>query len=321
MDQRKGATQSSSAVLVTGGSGYLGAHLVRHLADAGETVVSMYRNRLPEPCSNVFPVCSDLSSEELLAAPLRGVDTVVHLAWENSFTGPEADLSDDPRNAKNQTKNIRLLKNMIEAMERARTRRLIFVSAFGASKNTREPFLAEKYTAEFYILNSRIPEKVVLRPTVIYGGEETHNRFIGAIRRIIRFPGFYPVPSWKERIYPLSLTDFKNIVTGLLRLEVSGEPVRIIHLSGQEGYRVEEIFRIVAGTDGRGARIPVGSVLGQTLLPLFEKGFKSAADQVGIRQFLSVSGLAKNDASDQQELDRVFKGPYQKFVEVMGKPV
>ena len=32
---------------------------------------------------NVFPVCNDLSSVDLLAAPLRGVSTAIYLAWDN----------------------------------------------------------------------------------------------------------------------------------------------------------------------------------------------------------------------------------------------
>ena len=310
---RSSDVEANPAVLVTGGSGYLGSSVVRHLSAAGETVVSMYRHRLPEPCARVFPVCSDLSNAELLAAPLRGVHTVIHLAWDNTFTGPGCELSSDPSEEKNLTKNIRTLKTLLQAMETAGTKRLIFMSAMGAGRHAESGFLTEKYLGEFFILNSDIPEKIILRPSVIYGGGGGRNRFISAVRRLTRFPGFYPVPDWKERIYPLNLNDLNQILSGLLKRNESAHPVKVINISGQEGYQVEEILRIVSGKDGKGARIALGSLIGKTILPLVEKDFSSRTDQVGIREFLSVCGKAINDSSDNKELTEIYSGPYQKF--------
>ena len=154
-----GDNEGSSAILVTGGSGYVGTELVKYLASMGETVVSMYRHRLPEPREHVFPVCSDLASEELLAAPLRGVETVIHLAWERNLLGPESgNVSFGLGRNDTKTNNIRLLQNLVAAMEKANTKRIVFVSAHGAAYNAAEPFLREKYCGEICILNSKIPE-------------------------------------------------------------------------------------------------------------------------------------------------------------------
>ncbi len=75
--------KSKPAVLVTGASGFIGCKLVSKIAEDCRSLVSMYRQRFPEPMENVFPVCNDLRSMELLGAPLREIDIVVHLAWED----------------------------------------------------------------------------------------------------------------------------------------------------------------------------------------------------------------------------------------------
>jgi len=274
----------------------------------------MYRHRLPEPCGQVFPVCSDLGSEELLAAPLRGVHTVVHLAWENNFLGPATDITDNPEDASNRTRNIATLKNLIGAMEKARIRRLIFVSAFGVDRKAEDAFLAEKYVGEFCVLNSMISEKFIVRPTVVYGGEEVRNQFMGAVRRLLRFPGFYPVPSWKESVYPLNLSDFVEVISGLVRWDCKDQPVRILEVSGQDGYRVEEILRLISGRDGRGTRIPLGSFLGRSLLPLVEKNFGGGGVRAGIRSFLNVSGRAD---PNENSLKGICGAPKRKFAETM----
>ena len=66
------ATSNSEAIMVTGGSGFIGQELVKKLAESKKSVVSIYRHRLPDPSPYVYPVCSNLDSAELLAAPLRG---------------------------------------------------------------------------------------------------------------------------------------------------------------------------------------------------------------------------------------------------------
>lgn len=307
--------ETNSAVLITGGSGYLGTPLSHYLADKKLTIVSMYRHRIPEPYARVFPVCSDLSSCELLAAPLRGVHTVVHLAWENTFTGPniipdETSFSDS---AMQITDNLKGLKNLLKAMVSVGTRRLIFISAQGAARESDNPFLKEKYTAEFYILNSGIPEVVILRPSVVFGGEENRNRFINAIKRLMRFPGFYPVPAWKSLIYPLALSDFNQIVYGCIKSERLNNPFVIMDISGENGYHIEEIFRIVSGRDGKGARVPLGRLLGRTLLPIVERDFRSQKHQTSIFSFLPICRQALNDSFAKEELKKIYSGPYESF--------
>ena len=260
---------TKKAVLVTGGAGYMGAELVKKLATIGQPVVSMYRHRIPEPRTNVFPVCSDLSSEELLAAPLRGIDVVVHLAWENCVRNEmieQKETADFP----SSTHNIILLKNLISAMEKAKTKRIIFISAFGASSRASSFFLREKYAAEFYILNSKIPEKIILRSSIVYGGDHHRDKFINSIKRMMRFPGFYPVPSLKQKLfYPIHIHDFIESIGGLITSEID-EPVKILDIIGEEALRIEEIFKQVSEKESRGGKVALGSFIGQALLPLFD---------------------------------------------------
>ena len=308
------ASEDNAAVLVTGASGYLGSSLVRYLAEMGQTVVSMYRHRIPEPCSGVFPVCSDLSSPELLAAHLRGVHTVVHLAWEKTFTGPES-LPADPELPAEEvlTENLRSTKTLLQAMLTAGTRRMIFISAMGAERKTDNLFLREKYLAEFYVLNAGLSEIIILRPSVIFGGEDSRNRFIQAVRRLMRLPGFYPVPSWKKPIYPLAVSDFSRVILGCINYKSAPGPYGIFDVSGQHGYQIEEIFRIISGKDGKGPRIPVNRFLGRTLLPFLEKNFGNTPDQTVIGSLLPVSGMALNDLAASSQLSSIYPGPYEAF--------
>ena len=233
VNRSRSGEDHEDAVLITGGSGFVGKKLVKVLSDANKSIVSIYHHRFTEPMANVYPVCSDLSSTELLAAPLRGVSTVVYLAWEHNFLGPSEGLKFDPISKKG-SKNIFLLNNMIKAMEKAGTRRIIFLSAVGASDSSNNSFLREKYFAEFCILNSAIPEKVIIRSSIIIGSDIGEDRFLRSITGLMRFPWICPIPSSKNSISPISVTDICGIIKSSLDsdLEFGGT---IAEVYGQKG--------------------------------------------------------------------------------------
>lgn len=291
------------AILVTGGAGFIGSRLVKHLSSQGETVVSMYRHRLPEPWEKVFPVCSDLESEELLAAPLRGVHTVIHLAWEKNFIGSLTELNSNPLDTSNHTKNIRVLRNLIKAMEKAGTKRLIFVSAMGANRLAEEPFLAEKYIAEFFIFNSKIEEIIVVRPTVISDLNENRDKFYQTLKHITRFPGFYPLPKWEALTHPIILDDFTHFLHDLVKTKLL-QPYQVREFYGKEGYKIEEIFKMVVQKMGR-SQLPLGSLIGHVLYPFVDRNPKSDENGVNLRHFLALNNKTNQIPAKNNELENI----------------
>src|SRR3954451_15247084 len=65
--------------LVTGGTGFIGGHLLQQLATLGERVRAIVRRTVELP-HGVEPVRADLATAAGLDDALRGVDCVIHLA-------------------------------------------------------------------------------------------------------------------------------------------------------------------------------------------------------------------------------------------------
>ena len=101
-------------ILVTGAGGYLGSALVKHLCELGHHVIALYRSSLPEAHSQAFPVCIDLEQENLLASPLRGVDLVIHAAWEKNFIGPK----NNEDSSLHHSVNLQSLQKLLKAIEK-----------------------------------------------------------------------------------------------------------------------------------------------------------------------------------------------------------
>ncbi len=271
-------------VLVTGGAGYVGNQLSAKLAAEHHTVVSLYRHKLPQLGENIFPVCSDLSSEELLAAPLRGIKTVVHLAWDQNFIGQtlDQDQTKIPR-----TNNLTCLAHLLAAMEKAKTKRIIFQSVLGASRTSKDPFLREKYWGEYLCLNSNIEERVIVRGSLLFG---RHSKFTESIKNLMRIPGVYPLPKIKEELRPLHVDDLISFLTSLTKVQLN-KPFSLIEISGQTPYTLDFIFKTVSEGMGKGGKIALPGVFGRLVFPFLEKD--SSSKQKGLVKIGNLLNLGK----------------------------
>jgi dTDP-L-rhamnose 4-epimerase len=100
-----------TTVLVTGGSGFIGSHLVTALAQAGHAVRVL--DRVPSTIEGVDVVLGDVADPGAVAGALTGVDVVCHLA---ATVGMGLDLSDLPRYvANNDLGTAVLLSGMHQA--------------------------------------------------------------------------------------------------------------------------------------------------------------------------------------------------------------
>lgn len=279
------------AIMVTGGAGFVGRHLVAKLIETKQPVVTVYHHKLPESHDHAYPVCSDLSSPELMAAPLRGVETVVHLAWEGGLAGPpDAATSQNgwrSVDAGRVTRNSQIISNLITAMERAGTKRLIFVSALGASPTAASAFLRDKYISEFLVLNSKIPEKIIIRSAVLFGGERGNDPFLRSILRVMKHL-VYPVPKALAKVAPLFIDDLAATLVKACTVQMHATTA-LLDVEGGEHYAIEELLKIVSTNVTKKAQLAIGGFLGQSLMPFFERDGRAASVSPKLQHFLAVS--------------------------------
>lgn len=162
-------------LVVTGGSGFLGRHVVAALRSAGHSVRVLSRD--PEaaraaarghglPADTARYVAADLESVESLVRALAGEvpDAVVHAAA--LLHAPPEDL------ARVNVEGTRALLAALATLERPP--RLVLVSSFATEDVPPTPYSESKLAAEALVRASGLPW-VILRPTLIYGAGDVHN--------------------------------------------------------------------------------------------------------------------------------------------------
>lgn len=149
-------------ILVTGGTGFVGSHLARCLAEAGHNVTVLGRNRYRT--SRIFHpeiqfVCVDIRNAALVADCCAGHDTVYHSAALSSPWG-DSDVF--------KQINVDGTRNVVEACKQHGVQRLVHVSSTSVFFNYRdlhnhrddEPYAAPQACA--YSDSKRWAEELVL---------------------------------------------------------------------------------------------------------------------------------------------------------------
>ena len=264
----------SPALLVSGSAGYVGRYFTRQLAEQGRAAISLYRAHLPEPMAHAVPVFGDLLRKEHICSALRGVDTVVHLAWNQSFRSRIEEALRGSEDSTPFSRNLEVVENLIQSMEESGTQRIIFLSALGVSRFADSLYLKEKYQAEAMFLNSRIPEKIILRSSLAFCELSYRDRLVSAIENLMRFPWFYPIPKTKEKLAPIHVRDLCRILCHLTDQKLA-EAAQILEVTGQQELSLEELFRLVSQGIGKGKQIPLKGLLGDVLTPFFERIYQN----------------------------------------------
>ena len=298
------------AILITGGAGFIGSRLLKSLAGDGHNVVCVYRQKQPEPHRNVYPVCSRLESKELLAAPLRGVRTVVHLAWDPTVRAKETYKSNAVTQQRADSgqgcsENLQSLLKLVAAMEMAQTPRLIFVSAVGVNQQATDYFLQEKYEAERVVLNSAIEEKYIFRLAAVYS-ERGRDNFFQSIRNLLRVPGFYPMVHWDGPIFPVSLEEVVSFLSWAALVPMP-ESVGVYHLWGRKGYQLGDVIRMLAARSGSSAKIALTSTFAKLMWSILENNPRGEAQNfLGLKHYLGLSSKTKVGEYDNCDAREAF---------------
>jgi len=186
-------------ILVTGATGFLGQHLVRELIASGHEVTALARDAAAARSARQLPpgahvLAGDILDKSSVERACEGHHAVVHLVG----------IIRERRGATFEAVHVKGTKNVAAAAKNAGVRRLVYVSALGASPHAKSRFLATKYEAELIVKQSGIP-CAILRPAIIIGKGDSH---VSLARRMLGFP-IVPIPRLfsRARIQPIAVQD------------------------------------------------------------------------------------------------------------------
>jgi dihydroflavonol-4-reductase len=253
--------------LVTGGTGFIGSHVVDLLLENGHSVKLLSRKQeVPEPWKgkDVTVVPGDLRYADGVVGAMKGMDRVFHIGEVRSTTAGNAVL------------NAGLAERMVVALKSSGVKRLVFVSSLSvagippaaqateetpAAQVLRDQYTEYKRKAEEIIRRSSAGvEHVILRPGIVYGPRSRHlGSMVDAIRRF----GPLGLPFIGPGTNLMPLVHVKDLARAIfLAGTVSGAANQTLNITDGERRTWLEFFTAIAEAQRRRFRlIPVHPAL------------------------------------------------------------
>jgi nucleoside-diphosphate-sugar epimerase len=245
-------------ILVTGGTGFLGRHLVWRLAALGHQVI--FTGRQTNAAKEVIALSpavvhwvpiqhGEPNATNLMIEAAESVDAMVHTAALSSPWGQYEDFV---------KANVESTKEVLAACEKNGIQRLVHISTpsvyfeFKDKVNVKEDspqpqpinhYVATKAEAEKLVLASTIPNRIILRPKAIFGPWDQT-----LMPRILRVIQEGAVPLIRGGNAMLDVTYVDNLVDAIV-LSLTKElknPVATYNVTNGEPQKLTDLFNALS---------------------------------------------------------------------------
>ena len=241
---------------VFGGSGFIGRHVVRALAQDGWRV--RVATRRPDLAHYLQPlgrvgqiqaVQANVRYPESVAAALRGCDAVVNLVGIQVESGAQTF----------EAAHVAGARAVAQAAREAGVSRFVLMSGIGVDEHSTSPYVRSRALGEA-ATREAFPDAVVLRPSVVFGPEDRFfNRFATLARFMMALPLF---GGGAARLQPVYVGDVAKAVA--LSLVGKAAPGMVYELGGPRTMTVREVMQFICDTIGRKrVLLPLPAAIGQ----------------------------------------------------------
>jgi uncharacterized protein YbjT (DUF2867 family) len=244
-------------VLVTGGTGFVGGHVVHALRARDIPVRALVRD--PKRARRLSAwgaelVVGDIADVTVLRAACIGVRAVIHLVA--IIKGSRADFE---RVMEHGTRNL------VAAAEGAGVGRFVLASALGLDERSKDavPYFTAKWEMERAVRSSSL-SYVILRPSFVFGRDG------GVLPTFVRLARFAPVTpivgDGTTRLQPIWVEDMAEYYVRSIDEPAAG---RVFEVGGPEAPTWNEFWerlKRVLGAHRPSVHVPIGLLRAQAML-------------------------------------------------------
>jgi uncharacterized protein YbjT (DUF2867 family) len=234
-------------ILVIGGAGFVGRHVVARLVDRGLRVTVPTRHRARARHLILLPTVevieTNVSGRAALDDLVCGHDAVMNLVGilqgsRGAPYGPEFARA-----------HVELPRRVVDACTRLGVRRYLHMSALGADPNGPSMYQRSKGDGEALVRASGL-DWTIFQPSVIFGPED---RFLNTFATLARLFPVLPIAGADVRFQPVWIGDVADaFVNALANRETYG---KVYELVGPRVYTLRELVQFAAAASGHPRKV------------------------------------------------------------------
>lgn len=275
-------------ILVIGGSGFIGSHIVAQLAATGRKVIvptrryDRARHLLVLPTVQI--IVADVFDDATLADLVKKADAVINLTGvlhskpgaAGSGWGPQFERA-----------HVELPRKVVRACNAAQVKRCLHMSALGVAPDAPSMYLRSKAAGEKFMLEAANLDVTIFRPSVVFGQED---KFLNLFAKLQHFMPLLVLGGAEAKFQPVYVQDVaKAFVNALEDKQSFG---KIYELAGPKVYTLRELIRL-AGLYSGHAR------------PLIGLPYALARLQAWMLEYVPGGPLMSRDNVDSMQVDNI----------------
>jgi uncharacterized protein YbjT (DUF2867 family) len=285
-------------VLVLGGSGFIGSHVVAKLITAGLHVTVPVRRRdraghlIFHPTIDV--VQANVHDPVTLQQLVAGKDAVINLVGILHSRGGR------PYGPDFAKAHVELPRAVIAAMQATGVRRLLHMSALGADANGPSMYARSRASGEALVRASGL-RYTIFQPSVVFGPED---KFLNTFASLAKLAPVFPLAGANSKLQPVFVEDVAQAFVNAL--DNSATYARTYMLAGPKVYTLKELvqFASLAATGRACPVLPLPWIAGKL--------------QALLLSLLPGEPLMSRDNVDSLKVDNVATPPDQAFPPELG---
>ena len=230
-------------IVVFGGSGFIGRHVIKALARQGMRVRAPMRRphlgqdlRVLGDVGQIHLMQANVRFPDSVARALEGATGVVNLVGVLHQSGKQTF----------QAMHVDATATIADAAKAAGIVKVVQVSSIGADPRAKAAYARTKGAAE-QALRQRVPSATILRPSIVFGAEDNFfNRFAEMAKYA---PALPLIGGGKTKFQPVHVQDVADaVVAALTRADAMG---RTYELGGPRVYTFRELLDFTLKTIDR----------------------------------------------------------------------
>jgi len=275
-------------ILVTGGSGYVGSHIVKQMVDQGWSVRVLVRDREYAQKEgrlqglDIEMVEGDVTNPSTLSPAFEGITAVIHTVA----------IAIEKKNYTYEEVNYQGTANMVEAASGAGVSRFINLSQLGAQADLPFRFMASKGKAQDYVSASGL-DWTAFRPAVIWGPEDEFANTFAKLAPLS--PIIYPIVDKDAKFQSVWVEDVAASIVKSIDDPKTFQ--KEYELGGPEILTLEEIERrtlAAVGANRKFVALPKSAL--NVLVALMETVLPNPPVTRNLLELLQVSNVTENNA-------------------------
>jgi uncharacterized protein YbjT (DUF2867 family) len=198
-------------VVIVGGAGFIGQAVAAALISRGKSVRVINRKRERAKSLWTLPrieiVEANPNDESELFNAFENADAVVNLV------GVLHSKPGKPWGADFDAAHVKLPARIARCMTRQKIRRLVHISALGASDQAPSMYLRSKAAGEAALRTNQNIDLTILRPSVVFGADD---QFMNLFARLQKLAPIVPLATPHARFQPIEVRDLAHAISNCL---------------------------------------------------------------------------------------------------------